>query len=308
METLRRILRPIVTFLVLTVMLTATMGLPGRVSAGCGAGVSWNISSQSDSSQSSDSSGTTTDTSERSQQTSSDGQSISDEQTHHQNPDGSSHDHEQTTYTDSQGTGCSSGGEPWSGQTTTTTDTDVQGNRKVHHEELINKNGKCTKLVVDEDYDKNNKLVSHTEKETEVQCSNYSLQVSKSGTVTVGNSTVTYGPNTMTIPLERNDKTYTGNYEGVFDDTTTGECQGFGTFPVTYDVTATEDEFGDLDFTIKTTVGMSIAISCGPDSGGSLNKQNLKGTLTFTLPEYDGASKTYGTDAITTFTLRLRNP
>jgi hypothetical protein len=134
---------------------------------------------------------------------------------------------------------------------------------------------------------------------------NYNLEVSFKGFIDVTHSTITYGPNTAKVYLENKANTYEGKYEGVFDAKMTGKCEGFGTFPVSYDVTAAkEDEFGDLDFSVKESKDASAFVSCLGSSGSDTEPTKTK-TYAFKLPAEDGASKTFTEWAITlTFTLK----
>ena len=137
--------------------------------------------------------------------------------------------------------------------------------------------------------------------------SNFSLQVSMDGTISRPDGTITYGPNTAMIPLEIKQNTYEGSYVGEFNAKVTGECNGAATYPVTFNVTAKGAK--ELDFSVKSSIGMTMTGSCGT-AGGSIKIPPATGTLTFKLPAEDGASKVYdmplgGSGKLTiTFTLK----
>ena len=96
--------------------------------------------------------------------------------------------------------------------------------------------------------------------------------------------------------------TYKGSYEGVFDNTVTGTCSGTGTLPISFDVTANKEKFGDNDelaFSVKVSQRRTITVSCGGQSMAS--DEPFTYTQTFTLPAEDGA---HWNDGLTTYTLR----
>lgn len=316
MKTLIRITGVFAAALILAMVLTSVTESPRRAYAGCGSDVTWHIWNEIDSRQTSDTvNGKTTGTadwSSRSEHHSDNGQESTDLHTRHVNADGSYHEHEEVHQSDSEGKGCYSDGIPWKGDSRSDDDRDSQGNFKRHNETIIEKNGKCTKYVWDREWDRSGKLIKETKSESEVPCSKYILEVSMKGSFSDSGSTITYGPNTAKVYLEVRDGTYVGSYEGVFDAKVTGECNGFGTYPVTFNVTAKEDEFGDLDFSVESSMGMAMAGSC-KGAGGSVSMPPVKGKpRTFTLPAEEGASKVYsmplgGSGNITiTYTLRRK--
>ena len=137
---------------------------------------------------------------------------------------------------------------------------------------------------------------------------NYILEVSWAGNYTLPNGliTATYGPNTAKVYLEPSGDTYVGSYTGVFDAAVTGTCTATGAIPVTFDVTAKEGEFQDLDFSVNRSYVWSWATICPGLSGGSTSP-TLTYTYTFSLPAEDGASKTFSQGGPTwTFTLKMR--
>jgi hypothetical protein len=320
MKTLTRKVCVFCAALILAVVLTSATGSPRRAYAGCGSDVSWQIRSEMDDRQTSDTvGGKTTDTqdiSSRSEQHSDNGQDSSDVQTNHVNPDGSSHDHEEYHYSDSQGKGCYSDGVPWKGDSRDDDDTDSKGNRKEHHEEIIEKNGKCEKYVRDREWDSKGKLIKETHSNTDVPCGKYILEWSRVGNVSAGGVEVLWGPNTTKIYLEpKGDGTSKGNGEGVIDAKWVGKCVGFATQPFSVDVTAKEVKFGDqdeLDFSVKVTMSSSGFITC---DGKGISQSNPPVTFTnnFSIPIEDGATFTKvvpmpaGSGQITdTFTLKKR--
>lgn len=141
----------------------------------------------------------------------------------------------------------------------------------------------------------------------------YALEVLYQGYISVTHSTITYGPNTATIDLENKQGTHEGSFERVFEAKMTGDCTGTGTFPVSYDVTATEVKVGNqdqLDFSVQETKGAMTAVSCRGASGG-VTQPTKTNTYTFTFPPEDGASKTYSIPpgyVTLTFTLRKQGP
>jgi hypothetical protein len=302
-------------FLALALALGTAAGLPGRVDAGCGSDVTWTTSSSSFERQTSDTAnGQTTTTqqwSSTSEQHSDDGQDFNDQQSRTVNPDGSSSEHEQTDYSDSTGNGCYSDGEPWSGHASTDTETDPKGNRKEHHEELIEKNGKCEKYVRDREWDSKGKLIKDVESTTEVPCKKFDLEYSREGNISSGGINVHWGPNKALIPVGLKNGVYEGSYEGAFDAKISGKCNGAYTYPVTVKLTAKEDEFHDLEFTVTTTMSMAGTLSC-PGGGGPVGNAPVTFTRTFTIPDEDGATKTYdipmASSGQTTDTYVLKKP
>lgn len=288
-----RIARVIGSAFILAALLSMAGELHRNMEAKAQAGTDWGVNSETTGQQNSDGS---SDYSDKTTQHSSDGQDFNDEQTCHQNEDGSSSEHEQTDYDNHKGT---------KGASHRDTEVDKDGNRKVHYEEVWEENGKCEMVIIDETYDKNNVLLSHTEKR--MPCSKYNLEVSMEGTADLGDFTVVYGPNSATIPLGLQDGVYTGSYQGMFTATMSGVCSGNATYPVTFDVTAREDEFQDLDFSVKASIGIVGAGQCD-DAAGSVNRPPTTGILTFTLPAKDGASKVYDSGGVvkTSFTLKNR--
>jgi|GEM_PF-4509591 len=296
MKTLAHSARLLGAALILAVVLNAGVGLTGRAVAQGSAGVGWQVAGQKWSSQ--------TDTnqtfSDRSQQQSSDGQDLTDDQTYKGNQDGSSVEHDDFEYSDGKGSSASSHQDE---------QRDSNGNRSTHHEETTtDQNGNCQMLITDDVFDSSGNLTKHTERT--VQCADFGLQVSLKGSATIGDMTVTWGPNTALIHLEKNGNTYEGSYSGEFDSSVEGgDCMGTGTFPVVIKVTAKEDEFQDLDFSVQKTMSTVVVGSCG-GSSGSESMPSGTSTRTFTLPAVDGASNVYnypmaGTGNLTlTYTLK----
>jgi hypothetical protein len=188
---------------------------------------------------------------------------------------------------------------------------DAEGNREEHIEEILEKDGKCIKRVWDRTWDRHGKPIKDTGWiETEIPCSTtYSLEVSVEGTISIPDGSIQWHPATVTIPLGRKNGIYTGNYQGEFKATQSGNCSGEGTIPETFDVTAKENEFGDLEFTINRTTSVSASGSC-PSGSGSNTIPPISYTLTFTLPVRDGASWSIGggTEPKWTYTFRERKP
>ena len=285
--------------LVLVVVLSTAVGLPGRAGAQGPSGVGWHVNAQANDSQS-DTGQTITD---RSQQQSTDGQDINDDQTYKDNPDGSSTDHEDIDYSDGKGNSDSIHRDD---------QTDSKGNRKKHTEETTDKNGNCEIVTIDEEFDSHGTRTKYTESAPR-PCAHFILLVSHQGSMSLSTGTVTYGPNIAFIHFEKKGSDYEGNYSGEFDAEATGKCSGFGTFPVTFNVTAKEDEFGDLDFSVQTTMAATVVGSCS-GNGFSGSAPTVTNTRTFTLPATDGASKVYsmptgGKGNLTwTFTLKKAEP
>lgn len=296
MGTLKHSTRLVGAALILAVVLNAGLGLTGGAVAEGSAGVSWQDQAQNGSSQT-DTSQTYTD---RSQQHSSDGQDLTDDQTYKGNQDGSSVEHQDIDYSDGKGSSASSHQDD---------QRDSNGNRSVHHEETTtDQNGNCQMLITDDVYDSSGNLTKHTE--STVPCADFSLQVSLKGSATIGDMTVTWGPITALIHFEKNGNTYEGSYSGEFDSSLVGgDCAGTGTFPVVINVTAKEDEFQDLDFSVQKTMSAAVTGACG-GSSASESLPSGTSTRTFTLPAVDGASNVYnypmaGTGNLTlTYTLK----
>jgi hypothetical protein len=136
---------------------------------------------------------------------------------------------------------------------------------------------------------------------------NYILEISWEGSYTLPNGyvTATYGPNTAQVYLVPSGDTYIGSYEGIFDAAVTGTCTATGAIPVTFDVTAQEGEFQDLDFSVIRSYVWSWATICPGLSGGSTSP-TLTYTYIFTLPAEDGASETFSQAGPTwIFTLKV---
>ena len=314
MKTLTRKVCVFGAAMILAMLLSGARGLPSRAFNECERNTSWNIWNELDSRQRSDTvNGKTTNTqdvSDRSEHHSSRGEESTSLQTHRTNADGSSHGHQEYHYSDPEGKGChNSDGIPWKGDLRGDDDVDAKGNHKRHVESINEKGGICTKYVDDYEWDRKGKLIKETHTKTEVPCNKWSLEVSFNGFIDVSHSTITYGPNTVVVYLETKANTYEGKYEGVFDAKMTGKCEGFGTFPVSYDVTASkEDEFGDLDFSVKESMGASATVFCLGGSGSDTEPTKTN-TYTFKLPAEDGASHTESIPpgyVTLTFTLKKR--
>jgi hypothetical protein len=315
MKTLKRKAGLLAAALVLAAVLVLVMGSPRQAKAGCGSDVTTTISSQLDISQTSDTQNGRTvhtqDVSNRSEHHSDNGQDLSLTQTSHTNADGSSHSHQEIHSTDSEGKGCYSNGIPQKGDNSGDDDTDSEGNRKQHYEDIIEKNGKCEKIVTDKEWNSKGKLIKNVVTKSEIPCSEYILEVDLKGSVSDSGSTLTYGPNKYKIYLEKKDAgLYTGKTESVYDFKLTGKCESFGAPPIAFDVTAKEDELRDLEFFVKSDITMLMAGKCHT-AKGALPRQQFSGEmLPFTLPEVDGASykksmpMAGGGDLTITFTLR----
>lgn len=310
MKALIRIVGVLASALFLAVIITAATEPPKCAHAGCGSDTTWNTSSELNSSQSNTG---TEDISSSSVQHSDDGQTYTDTQTHHKNADGSSTDHEETHYEDKSGNGCSSDGEPWTGDRTVDDETDKDGNRKEHIEEIIEKDGKCMKQVRDREWDRKGKLIKDTGWiTTEVPCNKYILEFTREGNLSAGGITVHWGPDTAIIPLGLKSGNYTGSQNGSFHATVSGKCNGTYNYPESAEVTAKEDEFGDLEFSVIVTMSMAGTLTC-PGGGGPLGNAPVTFTRTFTLPFEDGASKVFTVpmgsgQTVDTFTLKKRTP
>ena len=315
MKTMVRKAGVCVAALIFGVTLTAATGLPRPAYNECERNTSWSIWSELDSYQRSDTvNGKTTstqDTSSRSEHHSSRGEESTQVQTSHTNADGTSHSHQEAHFSDPEGKGChNSDGKPWKGSIRGDDDVDSEGNHKRHAEAIEEKDGKCIKWVDDWEWDRKGKLIKESHSKTEVPCGKWILEVLYKGFIDVTHSTITIGPNTAKIYLEsKGDGSYVGSYEGVFDAEMTGECEIFGTFPVSYDVTASkEDEFGDLDFSVKESKGAFATGVCRGRSSSDTEPTKTN-TYTFKLPAEDGASHTESIPPgyITlTFTLKKR--
>jgi hypothetical protein len=306
------------------VILTSAAVSPMNAYARCGTGVTTQIWNELNSRQTSDTVGgkttSTQDISDRSEHHSSNGVDSTHDTTLHVNPDGSSHEHEEHHVTD-QGIGGNEcypemEGKPWKGDSSTDTDKDAKGNRKRHHEEIIEKNGKCEKTTRDWEWNAKGELIKDTGwVTTDIPCSKYNLEVSFSGSYTLPNGleSYIYGPNTAVVHLEKKgDGTYEGKYESVFDVKVTGVCNAIGTAPVTINVTAKEVKFGgedELEFSVKTSYVIITTYICPAlgMSGEAPPSPTITDTHTFTLPAEDGASQTSTKYSINwTFTLKKR--
>lgn len=300
MKTMTRIAGVFAAALFLAVVLTSATGSSQSAYAGCGSDVVWNIWNETDSRDTSDTVGGKTsethDWSSRSEHHSDNGQDSTHNETRHVNPDGSSHEHGEFHHTDLYGKGCydDSDGTTWRGDNTQDTDTDSKGNRKEHIEEIIERHGKCVKNVRDREWNAKGEMIKDTGWiSTEVPCSKYNLEVLYKGSIDVTHSIITYGPNTAVVHLEDKGDSYAGKFESVFDAKMTGKCNGSGTFPVSYEVTATkEDEFGEMDFIVKETKGATAVVACMGKSGTDTEPTKTK-TYTFKLTAEDGASITF---------------
>jgi hypothetical protein len=302
MKTLMRKASVFAAALFLAVVLTSAVESPRYAYARCGTGVTTQIWSELNNRQTSDTVGgktsETQDISSRSKHHSNNGTDSTSDTTLHINPDGSSHEHDEFHATD-QGIGGNEcypemEGKPWKGDVTNDDDKDPKGNRKRHHEEIIEKNGKCEKTIRDWEWNTKGELIKDTGwVSTDIPCSKYNLEVLYKGSIDVTHSIITYGPNIAEVHLEDKGNSYAGKFESVFDAKMTGKCDGFGTFPVSYDVTATkEDDFGEMDFIVKETKGKSAVVSCEGKSGMDTELTKTK-TYTFKLTAEDGASTTF---------------
>ena len=319
MKTLMRQRALVGAALVLALLLSGARAMPRAASTECERNTSWSIWNVHDSRQTSDTvngkTSETQDISSRSEQHSSRGEYTNDNQTHHTNADGSGHEHEDFHYTDATGEGCGNDGIPWKGDSSTDDDWDSKGNRKRHHEEIIEKNGKCEKYVRDQEWDSKGKLIKDVESKTEVPCSQWNLQVFNEGSMSVGDLTMKYGPDKVMIYLgSTTAKTYTGQFDGFFHEETTGRCSGIGIFPTKINVAAEEVEFGaedEMDFTVEISQSGMASLTC-PEGSGSRTGSIPTKTYTFSLAPEDGASRTfteslggYGQQTYT-FTLKKR--
>jgi hypothetical protein len=138
---------------------------------------------------------------------------------------------------------------------------------------------------------------------------NYSLQGSWAGNYSLPNGliTTTYGPDTVTIPLQAKGDTYVGSSAAVWHATATGMCTATGSPPVSFEVTATKGQFGDLDFSVERSIVWTWDTVCPGVSGSTSSKQTY--TYTFTLPPNDGASKTFSLGGpVWTFVVKTQAP
>jgi len=267
------------------------------------ADVDWNIQSQL----SDDQQGNNQNISDTSQGQSTDGQDITDLQTNQADlGTGESHDHQEIDHSDPNG-GSGTGYDRWSEDGDI--NQDGKGNRTEHYEVITEKDGECEKTTTDETWDSKGNHTTHTEDPTPVPCMSFGLEVSLEGSADLGGISVTYGPDTITIPLVLNkNDSYTGSYSGQFHATISGsDCSGSGVYPVSFDVTAKKDEFDEMTITTKNSVGAAISVACS-DSSASRSIPPTKYTKTFTLPAEDGASKKNTTpDGNVTWTYMLKD-
>jgi hypothetical protein len=278
MKTLYRKTGLLAASLALTAIVLLISGSQRQVYAGCGADVTWQISSVSDFRQTSDTQNgrtvETQDASHRSENHSDNGQDSTRTETYHRNADGSSHYHGEFNTSDLEGKGCypDADGTTFRGDNTQDKDTDSKGNTKEHIEEIIEEHGKCIKAVRDREWDSMWKLVKDTGwVKTEVPCSKYNLQITFNGTKSLANMTATYGPNTILVHLEDKGSTYKGKYKSMLDGNVSGFCNGYITWPVTIEVTATKDkEFEDLVFSVKTTMDEPIPLGTCKNLSGNM--------------------------------------
>jgi hypothetical protein len=212
-------------------------------------------------------------------------------QTHETHADGSSSGHEEFTHSDPLGKGCNSDGKPRKWSIRRDDETDSDGNRKEHTENLIIQDGKCEKWVRDREWDRNGNLIKDTQSRTEVPCGKYSLEIVKKGNAAVkGGANVTFGPNAVLIPLAQKENTHTGSYQGKFNSTAMGGgCSGIWSYPISFDITAVEDEFDKISFTVQRTITGSGSIAC-PGGGGASTMPSKTKVLEFVLPAAEGAA------------------
>jgi hypothetical protein len=290
-------------------ILALTLGPIGRACATCGS-VRHTVHSETTNRQTSTTQGgVTTDTQEvtvHSQVTGDQGDVWTEDSSTQKNADGSTHEHEQMHHEDPQG--CYADGEPWTGDETHDVTTDPKGNRKEHDEQIIEKNGKCVKSVRDQEWNAKGEQIKDTGwVDTEIPCSRWNLEVRIETAVQVGPVTEGWGPGLATIPLAADGNTYKGSYEGVFDYWMTGPCSGTGTVPLTFDVTANKEKFGDNDelaFSVKASGRRIATVNCQ----GVVNSPDDPITLadTFTLPAEDGASWNDNSGSLVSFTYTLK--
>ncbi len=299
MNTLYRKIGLLATALILAAMLILMGGSQRLVIAGCGADVTWQISSESDFRETSDTQNgrtvNTQDVSHRVELHSDNGQDSTHTETYHRNADGSSHYHGEFNTSDLEGKGCydDADGTTWRGDNTQDKDTDSKGHTKEHIEEIIERHGKCEKAVRDREWDAKGNLIKDTGwVRTEIPCSKYNLEVSMKGSISLpGLAEIKYGPNKAIVHLEKTgDRSYAGKYEGRFDVEASGKCSGSGVYPVAFDVTATEDEFEDLDFIVKISMDLSYTGQCEGKSHSANRSLTTNTQVPFTLPAKDGAT------------------
>jgi hypothetical protein len=183
---------------------------------------------------------------------------------------------------------------------------DPKGNRKQHSEEIIEKNGKCEKYVHDIEWDSKGNKIRDVEKTTEVPCGKYYLEVAMEGIIPFEDGEIHWGPEKATITLRRENGIYTGTYRGQFKAVgSTHNCSDEVTYPEYFEVTAKENEFGDLGFSVNHKEdGFHGMITCNGDTE-IFDGPPFEEKLTFTLPVKDGASWSTNDGVITwTYTLR----
>ena len=216
--------------MILAMLLSGARGLPTRTYNECERNTTWYIDSELNSRQTSDTVGgkttTTQQISDRSDQYSSRGEELHSNRTHQKNADGSSHGHDDFSYSDPNGAGCHNpDGEPYKGKSTNDDDKDPKGNRKRHHEEYFEKDGKCEKTTRDWEWDAKGKLIKDTGWiTTEVPCVNTSLEVRWEGELNSGVLSAVWGPDTSIVPLTVKDKTYTGQFTGELEREINNRC------------------------------------------------------------------------------------
>jgi hypothetical protein len=310
MNTFFRKIGTLAAAMVLAAVLILVVDSPRNASAGCGADVTLNIWSETDSRETSDLKGgrmnRTSDWSSRSTIHSDNGQDSTSTNTNHVNTDGSGHYRGESDYSDSEGKGCYSEGVPNKSESTREEDTDSEGNRKDHYVDIVEKNGKCIKYVRDREWDSKGKLIKQTDTETEIPCSKYNLQITFNGTLSKPGATVVYGPNTIIVHLEDKGKIYEGKYESVLDGNVSGFCNGSITWPVLIEVTGTKyEEQKELVFSVKTTsrepwtLGTCEGLSGNMKAGAMSVPPHL-----FRIAEEGGATYSVTEDPITwTYTL-----
>jgi hypothetical protein len=225
------------------------------------------------------------------------------------NSDGSSESHENMHNEDPEG--CIDGdGEPMKADTKRDVKKDTKGNTKEHREQTVEKNGKCIKITHEWEWNEKGELIKDTGLvETEVPCpSKYSLEVYGEGEI---GGWIHYKFEKLVIPLARQGDVYTGSAQGELK--TEGSNQGNtteGTYLKNYEVTAQQDEFGVLQFTIHISVvdsRVTITTAEGGAASGNGGPSD-EGTLNFPLEADDGASYSYGDGQGTwTYTLREQN-
>jgi hypothetical protein len=298
MKTLTRMVYMFGFVMTLALLLSGARGLPTHRNNECERNTTWYIWSELNDRQTSDTVGgktsSTQDISDRSEQHSSRGEELTHDTTFHENADGSSFEHDEFSYSDPLGAGChNSDGEPYKGDSTDDTSKDENGNRKKHHEEFFEKDGKCTKTVRDWEWNAKGELIKDTGwVRTEVPCVRTSLEVRWEGNLTMGNLSVVWGPETSVVPLTVKDKTYQGQFKGDWKGKLTSDaCQCSGTFPVTIDVNGQEDEFETILFTVTIEKGAMGNCVCKGGSGSKTFPVQAE-TYKFELPAQGGATIT----------------